>query len=388
MADAPAPNPPAAAEAPPANPNRRRRLFAIFGAVLLIGGLGYGLWWLLVGSHHVTTDDAYVTADLAQITPLYAAAVKEVRAHDTQPVRKGDVLVVLDDTDAQVALAQAEAELGRATRRVRGYGETDLSLKAQVAGRDADVARARSQVAQARSGLEKAKTDLDRRKSIVARGAVSAEEVTTAENAYTIARTNLDAAVASLSQARSNAVAARAQLASNRTLTEGASVATNPEVASYRAKVDQAKHDVERTVLRSPIDGIVAKRNVQVGQRVAVGTALMSVVPQPLLFVDANFKEVQLRHLRIGQSVSVTSDLYGDDVEYRGTVIGRGGGSGSSFAIIPSQNATGNWIKVVQRVPVRIRLDAGEVARHPLAVGLSMSVDVDTSSGDQDRPAR
>ena len=378
---APATPPP---PAPPANPLRRRLLLAV-AAALVVGAVGYGLWWGLAGSHRVSTDDAYVTADVAQITPLYAAAVREVRVHDTQPVRKGDVLVILDDTDARIAAVQADAELARAIRRVRGYRDTDVALMGQLNARMADVDRAATLLTQAEAGVAKAQTDLSRRQSVLARGAVSAEEVTSAENALTIARTNFAGARASLAQAQANRAAAEAQLQANHTLTDGLAVAENPEVVSYRARAEQAHLDLSRTVLRAPIDGIVAKRQVQTGQRVAVGAALMTVVPATGLVVDANFKEQQLRRVRIGQTARLTSDLYGGGVSYRGVVVGRGGGTGSAFAIIPAQNATGNWIKVVQRVPVRIRLDARELQAHPLLVGLSMKADVDLDSGPASR---
>ena len=368
---------------PAANPVRRRLLLAV-AAVLAVSAIGYGLWWLLAGSHRVSTDDAYVTADVAQITPLYAAAVREVRVHDTQAVRKGEVLVILDDTDARIAATQADAELARAIRRVRGYRNTDAALAGQLDARTSDVAHAESQVTQAESGLSKAQADLSRRQSVLARGAVSAEEVTPAENALTIARTTLAGARSSLAQARANRATAQAQLEANHALTDGLDLADNPEVVSYRARAEQAHLDLSRTVLRAPLDGIVAKRQVQAGQRVAVGTALMTVVPATDLVVDANFKEQQLRRVRIGQTARLTSDLYGGGVSYRGVVIGRGGGTGSAFAIIPAQNATGNWIKVVQRVPIRIRLDAKDLRDHPLLVGLSMKADVDLDSG----PAR
>jgi membrane fusion protein (multidrug efflux system) len=364
----------------PGAPVLRRRLIGAAAAVLVGGALAYGLWWTLVASRHVSTDDAYVTADVAQITPLFAAAIKEVRVHDTEPVKKGQVLVVLDDADAKVEVAQAAAELSRAIRRVRGYSATDASLIAQKAARAADVVHARTQISQAEAAFEKAQIDLQRRQSVLARGAVSGDEVTTAENALVVARTNLDAAKAAVVQSVANEKAAVAQFAANHTLTEGAGVEDNPEVASYRSKLAQAQLDLDRTVIRAPIDGIIAKRQAQVGQRAAVGVALMSVVPIDELYVDANFKEEQLRGVRIGQSAVVTSDLYGGGVKYRGVVIGRGGGTGSAFAIIPAQNATGNWIKVVQRVPIRIRLRHEDIVDHPLLIGLSMNASVDTKS--------
>lgn len=360
---------------------RRRLLFLLLGAVIVATASAYGLWWLLIGSHSVTTDNAYVGADTAQITPLVAAAVREVRVRETQSVRRGDVLVVLDDTDARVEVDQATAQLAQAERQVRGYFDTNDSLSAQGRARRSDVAHAQAQLSQAQASLDKANIDLARRKKLLSGGSVSGDEVTAATAAQAVAATNVESARASLDQARANDVAARAQLAAGRTLTDGTRVSDNPAVLAALAKLHQAQLDLQRTVIRAPIDGIVAKRQVQVGQRVAIGAALMSVVPVTQAYVDANFKEGQLRNLRIGQPATLTADIYGGAIVYHGRVVGRGGGTGSAFAIIPAQNATGNWIKVVQRVPVRIALDGGELERHPLLVGLSMNATIDTASG-------
>jgi len=259
---------------------------------------------------------------------------------------------VLDDTDARLALAQSEAELGRALRRVRGYVATDRSLAAQQAAADADLARA--------------KVDLERREALAASGSVSGDELTKARNAFATAQASVTAAVSSR---EANAV-----------LIVDATEETNPEVSLARAKRDQALVNLERTVIRAPKAGVIARRSVQVGQQVQAGAPLVWVVPVDEVHVDANFKEVQLERVRIGQPVEVKSDLYGRSVSYHGTVAGLAGGTGSTFATIPAQNATGNWIKVVQRVPVRIRLDAAELAARPLQVGLSMTATIDTRS--------
>ena len=278
--------------------------------------------------------------------------MREVRVNDTQQVQKGDVIVVLDDTDARLALAQSEAELGRALRRVRGYVATDRSLAAQLAAANADLARA--------------KVDLERREVLAASGSVSGDELTKARNAFATAQASVTAAV---SAREANAV-----------LIVDATEETNPEVSLARAKRDQALVNLERTVIRAPKAGVIARRSVQVGQQVQAGAPLVWVVPVNEVHVDANFKEVQLERVRIGQPVEVKSDLYGRSVSYHGTVAGLAGGTGSTFATIPAQNATGNWIKVVQRVPVRIQLDAAELAARPLQVGLSMTATIDTRS--------
>jgi membrane fusion protein (multidrug efflux system) len=290
------------------------------------------------------------------------------------------VLVVLDDTDARIALASAQADLATARRKVRGYLATDQSLSAQIAARDADQVRAAATLASARSDLDRTRVDLDRRKALAATGAVSGDELTRAQNAYANAQAAYDSAKAAQVQAAANRAAAVGSLAANTVLTDGTSVDTNPEVAAARARVDQASVDLARTVIRAPIDGVVTRRNVQAGQRVAAGAVLMQVVPVQQAYVDANFKEGQLRKVRIGQPVELEADLYGGSVKYHGTVTGLSGGTGSAFALIPAQNATGNWIKVVQRLPVRVAIDPTDLKAHPLRVGLSMKATIDTAS--------
>ena len=359
----------------------RQRLFTGLGAVVVLGALVYGGWWLLVGSHHVATDDAYVGADIALITPQTAGAVQKVLVADTQAVKAGDVVAVLDPTDAAYPLAQARADYARVVRRVRGAIATTDAAGATVAARDADLARARAQTVAAESDLARARLEYDRREKLGASGAVSGEELTNAGTALRNAEANLSAVKAAQALAEANLKVARAQSEAQSALTAGAGVDDNPDVKYAKANLDAAQMNYDRCVLRAPVDGIVAKRNVQVGQRVAIGTPLMSIVPINQAFVDANFKEVQLKQVRVGQAVEVEADLYGGGVKYHGTVVGVGGGTGAAFAVIPAQNATGNWIKVVQRLPVRIRLDAKDLAAHPLRVGLSVKADIDTASG-------
>ncbi len=359
----------------------RQRLFTGLGAVVGLGALVYGGWWLLVGSHHVATDDAYVGADIALITPQTAGAVQKVLVADTQTVKAGDVVAVLDPTDAAYPLAQARADYARVVRRVRGAIATTDAAGATVAARDADLARARAQTVAAESDLARARLEYDRREKLGASGAVSGEELTNAGTALRNAEANLAAVRAAQALADANLKVARAQSEAQSALTAGAGVEDNPDVKYAKANLDAAQMNYDRCVLRAPVDGIVAKRNVQVGQRVAIGTPLMSIVPINQAFVDANFKEVQLKQVRVGQAVEVEADLYGGGVKYHGTVVGVGGGTGAAFAVIPAQNATGNWIKVVQRLPVRIRLDPKDLAAHPLRVGLSVKADIDTASG-------
>lgn len=361
-------------------PARRKKLFMLLGGAIAVAAAGYGSYWGLVASHYASTDNAYVAAEIAQVTPEVAGTVRAVQVLDTQHVKKGDTLVVLNDNDARLALAQAQADLERAQRRVRGFFANDAGLTAQVQARSAEQTRAAAQLASARSDLERAQLDFKRREALVKNGSVSAEELSNAKNALSVAEARSRDAEAAASQSEANYRAAVEALKSNQTLTDGSTVDSNPEVVLARAKRDQARLDLERTVIRAPIDGVIAKRQVQVGQRLQAGMNLLSVVPMQQAHVDANFKEVQLEKVRLGQSVELTSDLYGSNVVYHGKVAGLSGGSGSAFAVIPAQNATGNWIKVVQRLPVRISLDPAELKAHPLSVGLSMTATIDTRS--------
>lgn len=281
---------------------KRKQLFFIFGlCLLLIGGSAYA-YDDLVASRHVETDNAYVGADIALVTPQVIGPVIEVLVKDTQAVKSGEVLVRIDDVDAKLALARADAQLS---------------------------------VAQAQ--LDKATIDLKRREALSQSGSVSGEELTSARYAYSAAEAS---------------------------------------VKTTQAARDQAQIDMERTVIHAPIDGVISKRQVQVGQRVQPGMTLMTVVPIREVYVDANFKEIQLPKVRPGQSATLHSDLYGEDVVFHGRVVGFSGGTGAAFSVVPAQNATGNWIKVVQRLPVRIALDPTELEQNPLRVGLSMTVDI------------
>ena len=307
--------------------SRRKRiiLFSLLALTVAVAGGGYYSYWKRVGSRYVSTDNAYTAAEVAVVTAEIDGPVAAVNVVDSQQVKHGDVLIVIDDTDARLALRQAEA----------------------------DLARARAQVASATSDVERSGIDLQRRQALVASGSVSGDELTKVINGSGDARASLNAARAA--------------------------------VALAQARVDKAKVDLGRTVIRSPVDGVIARREVQLGQRVQPSTPLLDVVPVSEMYVNANFKEVQLKKVRLGQSVELESDLYGRKVAFHGVIEGFNGGTGAAFALIPAQNATGNWIKVVQRLPVRIRLNPGELAAHPLRVGLSMNAKVDLRS---DSPPR
>jgi len=361
--------------------HQRRKLFLALGAVVAVAGIGYGAYWSLYASHFVSTDNAYAAVEIAQVTPSVGGTVLLVKVVDTQAVKRGDELVVIDDTDARLALAQAEAGYASAVRRVRGFHANDEGLSAQIASREADQGRAAAQLQAAAADFERAQIDLKRRETLAGSGSVSGDELTRAQNAFATAKANLEAARAGSAQARANHAAAIGSREANAVMIDNSSIENNPEVALARARRDQARVDLARTVVRAPVDGVVAKRQVQIGQRVQAGAPLLTVVPVDRMHVDANFKEVQLESVRIGQKAELHADIYGDKVSYHGTVAGFSGGTGAAFSAIPAQNATGNWIKVVQRLPVRIDIDPADLKAHPLQVGLSMDARIDTRSG-------
>ena len=359
-----------------ARKTKRKKMFALLAAGIAVVGAATVGYETLIASNYVETDNAYVGANSAEVTPQIAGVVATVLVDETQQVKAGQILVTLDDTDARLQLASAEAALQSAERRVRGYFANDSSLAAQVAAQVADQTRAAADVAAAQANVTKAKIDLDRRVALAASGSVSGDEVTTARNAYATATANLTSSRAAQAQAGANRQAAVGSRQVNRVLIAGTDVEDNPEVAAARATRDSALVNLERTVIRAPVDGVVSKRQVQVGQRIQAGSNLMVVVPVEQAYVDANFKENQLENVRPGQKVTLTSDLYGGSVKFNGRVSGFSGGTGSAFAIVPAQNATGNWIKVVQRLPVRITLDPKQLREHPLRVGLSMEAEI------------
>jgi membrane fusion protein (multidrug efflux system) len=347
--------------------------------VVAAGAVLFGLYYLLWGRNHVSTDNAYVNAEMAQVTPLISATTLSVHVKDTQFVRKGTVLVELDPANAEIAVAQAEAELAEARRRFRQAQATGSALSAQVSARAADIAQARAQLTAAQADAEKTRIDLSRRQALAGTGAVSEEELTSARKAHAAARAAVASAQAAIVQTQATRESAAGEFAANDALVRGSTVESDPSVRAAKAKLAAAQLDVVRTTIRAPIDGVVTRRLVQVGQRVQQGSPIMTIVPLDRVYVDANFKERQLRRVKVGMPAQVTADLYGSSVTYHGKVVGFAGGTGASMAIIPAQNATGNWIKVVQRLAVRIELDPKELAQHPLRVGLSTEVTIDLS---------
>jgi len=339
---------PAANGARPRNGRRRKLVAGVIGAFVL-AGVGYGIWWALVGSKQETTDNAYVDGNIVQITPQVPGTIIAIGADNTDAVKAGQVLVQLDPADARVALEQAEANLAKTVRQVRTLFATSSGQAANVKQRESDVERARQ--------------DLERREKIAASGAVSGEEMNHARDALAAAQAAL--------------TAAREQASANRALVDQTTVEDHPDVRNAAAKVREAYLAYTRTRLPAPVSGVVTKRSVQLGQRVNPGTPLMAVIPVEQMWVNANFKESQIANIHIGQMVKLTADVYGSKIEYDGKVVGLDAGTGGAFSLLPAQNATGNWIKVVQRVPVRVAIDPEQLRQHPLRIGLSMEATVD-----------
>lgn len=331
-----------------AAPSRRGKLLRIVAVLVIVLLAAVAIWYFLYGRWFEETDDAYVQGNQVQITPLIGGTAVSIGADDGMRVERGQLLVQLDPADTEVALQQAEANLARTVRQVRGLYRSVEGAQAELSTRQITLQRARS--------------DFERRKGLAASGAISNEELAHA-------RDELAAAEAAVSGSRET-------LERNRALVDDTVIATQPDVQAAAAQLRQAFLNHARSAIVAPVSGFVARRSVQVGQRVQPGTVLMAVVPLEQAWVEANFKETQLKHMRLGQQVELRSDLYGGGVTYSGRVQSLGLGTGSAFSLLPAQNASGNWIKIVQRVPVRIAIDPKQLAEHPLRIGLSMKVEV------------
>jgi membrane fusion protein, multidrug efflux system len=338
-----------AATPAPANGKRRRIMSLVAGSFAALGLLWF-IFWFIVLSERERTDDAYVTGNQLTVSAQVAGTVVGVAVNNTDLVQAGQVLVRLDPTDSETALNRAAGALAQAVRQVREQQAQSLQYEALVRARQIE--------------LERAEADLARRSPLLADQAVASEEVRHSEETVALAR-------ASLSQAQG-------QLAASRALVGGVPVRQNPEVLVALAAYRDAWVNASRNAIVAPVTGYVAQRAVQLGKHVQPGEALLSVIPLQDLWVEANFKEGQLRHLRLGQPTEVRTDLYGGSVPFHGTLTGVAAGTGAAFSLLPAQNASGNWIKVVQRVPVRVSLASADLARHPLRIGLSTTVTVDT----------
>ena len=351
-----------APETPPTG-GKRKRVLLIIAVAFASVGLLWAIYHFGYGRYHVTTDNAYVGGNMVEVTPQVGGTVTRIAVDENDYVQAGQVLVELDTSDTDIALARADAELASTVRQVRMLFSNTEGIRAQMEAREADLNVSRA-------AYERARKEYERRADLKDTGAVGGEELANA-------RLQMDAAEAQVKAAEQGVAAAREQLSSNRAQIEGTDVANHPQVRAAAASVRSAYLQRERQKIVSPIAGYVARRSVQLGQRLQAGTPLMAVIALDQVWVDANFKEVQIEGVHIGQPVELESDLYGGSVEYHGTVEGIGSGTGSAFSLLPAQNATGNWIKVVQRVPVRIKLNADELKKHPLRIGLSMDVNID-----------
>jgi membrane fusion protein (multidrug efflux system) len=353
--DTPRASPPAAPPpgdprpaAPPAAGTRRRNL-TVLACIVAICAVGYASYWYLYARHFESTDDCYVNGDVVQITTEVPGTVIQLHADDTQSIARGQVLLELDPADAEVATSNAEANLGRAVRAVRALFARADQLRAEIRDREVE--------------LRQAEQDHERRTALISEGAVSSEEYQHTQDRINEVRAALTATQQELNETT-------AQI-------DRTTIPTHPQVLAAIAAVRDASLALRRTRVTAPVAGVIAQRSVQVGQRVAAGTPLMGVVPLAAVWVDANFKEVQLRDMRVGQPVTLRADMYGGKVVYHGKVVGLSAGSGTAFALLPAQNASGNWIKIVQRLPVRIELDSSELRAHPLRIGLSVTAGVD-----------
>ncbi|EKN5090100.1 biotin/lipoyl-binding protein [Yersinia enterocolitica] len=334
--------------------SKRKRNFIILFFILVIAAWGILAWYLLYARFYESTDDAYVNGNQVTLTPQIGGTVTQVTVDEGDFVQKGQPLVLLDPSDTEIALQQAEANLANTVRQVRGLYSTADNYRAQVAAK--------------KVALQTAQNDYARRQKIFSSGAISSEDLSHYRDAVTSAQSDL--------------TAAQEALRTNTAMVDDTVIDSHPEIKSAVATLRQRFLDNARTTIVAPVSGYVAKRAVQLGMRVDSGTTLLAIVPLSEVWVDANFKESQMYSMRLGQKVTLNADLYGDKVEYHGTIESLGIGTGSAFSLLPAQNASGNWIKIVQRLPVRITLDPRDMQKHPLRVGLSMNVRVDIRDDD------
>lgn len=363
---------------PTPTPGRRRRMLLRIGGIVLAGLLAVFVWWFFFGQWRTDTDDAYVGGNIIAVMPQTSGTVIAIYADITQAVSEGQLLVQLDDSDTRLQLDAAEAALAKAVREVRGLYATSHGSLPLLAQRRADLARAQAELASSDATLAQAESEYERRVELAKQNFVSPENVQIALTARDAARAHHEAAAHAV-QASSAAIEQTMDQASvSRARVDHTSLENHPDVRAAAVRVREAALALARTRVLAPANGQVARRSVQIGERVSSGAALMAIVPLDKVWLDANFKETELRDVRIGQSAELTSDFYGNSVVFRGKVLGLVPGTGSAFSLLPAQNATGNWVKIVQRVPVRIALDGGELRAHPLRIGLSMNAAIDT----------
>ncbi|BBI99115.1 multidrug resistance protein [Ferrigenium kumadai] len=363
---------------PPITPGRRRTLLLLITVSLATILLAVSAWWFFIGKWRTTTDDAYVGGDIVAVTPLTGGTVIAIHGDTTQAVAEGQLLVQLDDNDSRLQLDSAEAALASAVREVRGLYAANHGNLPLLAQRRADLARAQAELARSNATLAQAESEFKRREALARQNFISPENVQIAQTARDAAKAQYDAAASAVKAASATISQTQDQASISSALVDNTSLENHPNVRAAAARVREAMLALARTRVRAPVSGQIAKRTVQLGERVVPGAALMAIVPLDKVWLDANFKETELRDVRIGQPATLTSDFYGGATTFHGKVLGLTPGTGSAFALLPAQNATGNWVKIVQRLPVRIALDDKELQAHPLRIGLSMDVSIDT----------
>jgi membrane fusion protein (multidrug efflux system) len=363
---------------PSAAPGKRRKILLLIGGVVTLVLLCILAWWFFLGQWRTSTDDAYVGGNIVAVMPLTGGTVIGIYGDTTQAVTEGQLLVQLDDSDARLQLESAEAALASAVREVRGLYATNQGNLPLLAQRRADLARAQAELASSDATLAQAEDEYNRRVALARQNFVSPENVQIALTARDAARAQHDAATHAVHASSAAIEQTIDQSGVSRARVDHISIENHPNVRAAAVHVREAALALARTRVLAPSGGQVAKRSVQIGERVSAGASLMAIVPLDKVWLDANFKETELSEVRIGQSAELTSDFYGGSVVFHGKVLGLAPGTGSAFSLLPAQNATGNWVKIVQRVPVRIALDPKELQAHPLRIGLSMDVTIDT----------
>ncbi len=359
-------------------PSRRNAILLRIAGVTAIIICAVAAWWFFSWQWSSSTDDAYVGGDIVSVTSLTRGSVASIYSDTTQAVTEGLLLVQLDDSDARLQLDGAEAELAAAVREVRGLYAIDRGNLPLIAQRRADLARAQAELASSEATLALAEAELRRREELVKQNFISTESLQNAQTARDAARAQHDAALSAVQASNSAIAQSLDQAGVSSARVDNTSLENHPNVRAAAAKVRAAALALARTRVLAPVSGQVAKRSVEIGAWVQPGDNLMAIVPLDKIWVDANFKETELSNVRIGQPVALTSDFYGSSVEFHGRVVGLVPGTGSAFALLPAQNATGNWVKIVQRLPVRIALDSKELQQHPLRIGLSVDATIDT----------
>jgi len=363
---------------PPTPPNKRRKILLLIVGTVLLLSLVVFLWWLFIGQWRTSTDNAYVGGNIVAVMPQTGGTVIAIYGDTTQAVSEGQLLVQLDDSDARLQLDAAEAALAAAVREVRGLYATSHGNLPLLAQRRADLARAQAELASSEATLAQAESEYNRRVELARQNFVSPENVQSALTARDAARAQHEAAANAVKAASAAIAQTVDQAVVSTARVDHTSLENHPNVRAAAVRVREAALALARTQVLAPVGGQVARRSVQIGERVSSGASLMAIVPLEKVWLDANFKETQLRYVRIGQPVKLTSDFYGDSFVFHGKVMGLVAGTGSAFSLLPAQNATGNWVKIVQRVPVRIALDPAELQSHPLRIGLSMDATIDT----------